>query len=299
MGQATKQRLLITGGSGFLGSDIARSTIKGFKVYATYYTTPVQIAGCSFVPLDIRNREQTFSSLKEIKPDLVIHTAALVDVDYCEEHSEEAWSINTEGTENVALATREVGAKLVYISTDSVFDGEKGMYGEEDVPHPLNVYARTKLEGEARVRCCLPESIIIRTAFYGWGFPGKHSLADWLITQLKRGEKPKMFTEVLFSPIPINVLVAAMLEMCGKNLSGLYHVGGRERCSKYTFGLELARAFGFNESCIQPSTRAEAQLKAPRPKDISLNVNKTLSSGIYLPSLREGISWLLKEKPLR
>ncbi len=108
-----------------------------------------------------------------------------------------------------------------------------------------------------------------------------------------------MFTDVFFSPIPVNALVGAALEMYHKNLGGIYHIGGRERCSKYTFGLEMARAFGFNESHIQPSVLAEAKFKAPRPKDVSLNVNKTINSaGIYLPDLREGISQLLKEKPL-
>jgi len=285
-----KGKILITGGSGLLGSNIVRMVARDFETCATYYSHPAQLSGCTFIPLDIRDERQTLSVLEKIEPELVIHTAALIDVDYCEEHPDEAWSINVQGTENVVRASRKVGAEFIYISTDSVFDGEKGMYVEECTPHPINVYARTKLEGELRVQRWLSEAMIIRTAFYSWGLSGKHSLADWVISQLKGGRFPRMFTDVFFSPVPVNVLVKVILEMYHQRLSGIYHVGGRERCSKYTFGLELAQALGFSGSDISRSVLADARLKAPRPKDISLNVNKILSlDGIYLPDLSEGI----------
>lgn len=285
-----KERLLIIGGSGLLGSNIVRTAAQNFEVYASYYSHPVQISSCSFMPLDIKDRHETLSLLRKVRPELVIHTAALVDVDYCEEHPGEAWLINADGAENVALASKKVGAKLIYISTDSVFDGEKGMYTEADVPHPINIYAKTKREGEIRVQRSLPDSLIIRTAFYSWSLPGRHSLAEWVITELKKENSLRMFTDVFFSPIPADALVEAMLEMYRKGLTGIYHVGGTERCSKYAFGLEIARIFGFNDSYIQPSTLAEAKLKAPRPKDLSLNISKVVNSAnIHLPNLREGI----------
>lgn len=292
-----KERLLIIGGSGLLGSSIVRIAAQNFEVYATYYLHPVQISDCTLVPLDIRDRDETLSLLGKIKPNIVIHTAALVDVDYCEEHPREAWLINAEGTENVALASKKAGAKLIYISTDSVFDGEKGMYTEADAPRPVNIYAKTKLEGETRIQHLLPDSLVIRTAFYSRSLPGRHSLAEWIITELKKGGTLRMFTDVFFSPIPADTLAEAMLEMYSKGLTGIYHVGGTERCSKYTFGLEIARIFGFDDSHIQPSTLVEAKLKAPRPKDLSLNINKVVNSAnIHLPNLREGISQL-REKP--
>ena len=181
-----KERLLVTGGSGLLGSNIARTAAQDFDVHATYHSRCSQMPKITFVQLDIRDKQQVGSVLKRIEPDLVIHAAALVNVDYCETHPEESWAINVEGTENVALVSKEVDAKMIFISTDSVFDGEKGMYAEEDVPHPLNMYARTKLEGERRVLHCLPDSTIVRTAFYGWSLHNGISLAEWVVGSLRR-----------------------------------------------------------------------------------------------------------------
>jgi len=289
-----KERLLITGGSGLLGSNIARMSAKSFEVFASYNSHPNQISECRFLPLDIRDKQQVISVFEEIKPDLVIHTAAMIDVDYCEDHAKEARTTNVEGTENVTLASKVVGAKMIYISTDSVFDGKKGMYVEEDVPHPVNIYARTKLEGEERAQYRLPDSLIVRTAFYGWSPSDsiRTSLAEWVVSGLREGRTLKMFTDVFFSPIFVGNLVEAMIEIYHSNLSGICHVAGSERCSKYSFGLEIAQAFGLDKSLIQPCSMDEVSLRAPRPRDISLNISKI--SGVTttrLLDVKEGIAW--------
>ncbi|MFC1874294.1 UDP-4-amino-4,6-dideoxy-N-acetyl-beta-L-altrosamine transaminase [Chloroflexota bacterium] len=272
MGRADK--VLITGGSGLLGSNIARTAAKGYEVYATCNSHPSRIPGCQFVTLDIKDRQKVLSQFTEIKPDVVIHTAGLVNVDYCEEHEDEARMINVAGTENVALAVKEIGAKLISISTDSVFDGERGMYTEEDTPHPLTVYARTKLEAEKRVAHWLPDSIIVRTVFYGWSLHTKQSLAEWVVSSLREGKKLSMWTDAFFTPMLVNNLAEVLLAMYRQNLSGLYHVASSERCSKYDFGLEVARAFGLNGDLIQPSSINEAKLRAHRPKDPSLDTTR-------------------------
>jgi len=271
-----KERLLITGGSGFLGSHIPRMSTKGFEVFATYNRHPSKIPGCDLVPLDIRDQQRVISMFERIRPDLVIHTAALANVDYCEDHAEEAWLTNVGGTENVSLASKEVGAKVIYISTDSVFDGERGMYAEEDIPAPLNTYAKTKLEGEKMVQRWLPGSIVVRTAFYGWSrnSSSKPSLAEWIVSELRERRILRMFTDVFFSPIFVDNLVEVMMEMHYKGLRGIYHVGGRERCSKHAFGQEIAQLFLLDRSLIRPSSVMEASLRAPRPKDLSLNIAK-------------------------
>jgi len=287
------EKLLITGGSGFLGSNIVRMAAEDFEVFATYNSSLKQMPECRFVPLDIRDKQQVLSTFEEIKPTLVIHTAALADVDYCEGHANEAWMTNVRGTENVALAAKRIGAKMVYISTDSVFDGKKGMYVEEDVPCPLNVYAMTKRGGEERVQHWLPDGIIVRAAFYGWGpsDSDRMSLVEWMISGLRQGKTLKMFTDVFFSPIFIDNLVEAMIELYRKGLGGIYHVGGGERCSKYAFGQEIAQAYGLDKSLIQPSSIAEVGLRAPRPKDISLDITK-ISEVINtrLLNVKEGIT---------
>lgn len=284
-----EERLLITGSSGFLGSTIARRTAADFEVFGVDYSSK-QVPNS--LPLDIRNRQQVITSFQKIRPALVVHTAALVNVDYCQDHAEEAWMTNAEGTENVAIAAKEAGAKLVYISTDSVFDGKRGMYTEEDKPNPINIYARAKLEGEKRVKRHLADSLIVRTAFYGWSpSRSKASLAEWVISGLRQNEPRQMFTDVFFTPIFIDNLVEAIIDMHRRGLSGIYHVGGSERCSKYDFGLQIAGAFGLDRKLIEPISIEQAKLKAPRPKDVSLNVTKASSAiNTSLLDVREGIT---------
>jgi dTDP-4-dehydrorhamnose reductase len=150
------------------------------------------------------------------------------------------------------------------------------MYTEEDIPHPVNVYAATKLEGERRVQDLLADAAIIRTAFYGWSAEqsAATSLAHWVVSGLRDKRTLNMFTDVFFSPIETGNLVEALLEICQKNISGVYHVAGSERCSKIWFGLEIARVFGLDESLIRPSSISKANLKAPRPGDISLDITR-------------------------
>jgi len=287
-----ESKILITGGSGLLGSNAARIAAETFEVYATYNSHISQIPGCKFVHLDVRDKQQVLSVFERVKPDLVIHAAGLATVDYCEEHKDEAWSINVEGTENVAVASKSIATKLIFISTDSVFDGRKGMYTEEDIPHPLTVYAETKLEGEKRVQRWMPDSMIVRTAFYGWSLHDKPSLAEWVLNSLRDGKKLKMWNDVFFSPILVNNLVEVLIAMHHKNLSGIYHVGGKERCSKYAFGQEVARAFGLDENYIGPSAMADATLNAPRPKDVSLDVGKisnVMDAGLL--GIKNGLAW--------
>ena len=291
------ESLLITGGSGLLGSNLARLALSRFEVYATYRSHPAHIPGCEFVCLDIRDKEQTLSVFKKIKPQLVIHAAASAKVDYCEEHHQETWAINVVGTESVVMAASEIKAKLIYISTDSVFDGEHGMYREKDTPYPVNTYARTKLEGERAVQRLAPDSIIARTAFYGWSLREERSLAEWVVSSLREGKDLKMFTDVFFSPIFTSNLAEALIEMYQRSLRGLYHVAGSERCSKYHFGQEIARVFELDSGLIQPGSIIEAGLKAPRPKDISLDVSKASGEiDTQLLDVNEGIKQFKEEE---
>jgi len=280
-----KDKLLIIGGSGFLGSNIALMASQNFETFITYNSHPRRNLGCHLVHLDIRDKIQVASVFDEIKPDLVIHTAALVDVDYCESHAEEALAVNANGTRNIALSAKNIKAKLIYISTDSVFDGKCGMYKEDDIPSPVNIYAKTKLDGEVAVQDLLPDSIIARTAFYGWHPISSNnlSLAEWVVSGVRGERVLKMFTDVFFTPIFVNNLAQVLMIICRLNLKGVYHLGGIKKCSKYDFGQEIAQAFGLNKDCVQPASITDAGLIAQRPKDISLDIGKISKvSGMHM-----------------
>ena len=286
----SREVLLVTGASGLLGSHIVRRAGGKFELIAAYRSHPVMFPDARCVPLDLADRKSVENLFRTAKPGLVIHTAALADVDYCEDHPDEAWAVNAEGTAYVARACRETGARLVHISTDAVFDGSRGMYAEDDEPRPINIYARTKFEAERRVRETCPESLIVRTAFYGSGLSWRKGLAQWALDRLRSGEPFPMFTDVFFSPIYVGDLVEILFESYRKGLSGIYHVGGRERCSKYEFGMALARTFALDPGNLTPGVLADVPLRAPRPKDISLDVSKiTRDLGRPMPTLAEGL----------
>ena len=295
-----KDRVLITGGSGLLGSNTARMLSNDFEVYATYNTHPSQISGCRFLFLNITDKDQVVSVAREIKPSLIIHASGLINVDFCETNEDDAWAINVYGTENVAIASQEFDAKLVYVSTDSVFDGRKGSYTEEDMPNPLSIYAKSKFEGEKRAQQMAPNSIIVRTAFYGWSLYEKPSLAEWVLNSLREGKSPRMWTDVYFSPIYVGSLIEVMISMFRNDLRGIYHVGGSESCSKYSFGRMIASVFGFDADIIEPTSIDEAQLKAPRPRNLSLNTSKvSMDQDVRLLNVQEGISLFKKSAPVR
>jgi dTDP-4-dehydrorhamnose reductase len=288
------EKILITGGSGLLGGNLAMMAREKFEVYATYYRHPIKIKKCITLSLDIRNQRETFRAITKIRPELIIHTAALTDVDYCEEHPEEAWSLNVGGTMNLAMAAENIGAKFVYISTDSVFDGKKGMYTEEDYPSPLNHYAKTKLEGENILGKFDLNYSIVRTCIYGWNMQKKFSLAEWVINELHNKKKLAMFTDVFFSPILVNNLSEAIFEIYERDISGLLNVAGSERCSKFHFGKKIAEVFFLDGSYIEPISIDDYKgFKAPRPKDVSLDVSKAKRKlRTKLLNVEEGLVWM-------
>jgi len=158
-------KLLITGASGLLGNKIVKLATINHTVIPLHNTKPLHT---SSLKLEITNLSEVLNLFQKLEPDIVIHTASETNVDKCETEKEHAWKINAEGTRNIAVACSKVGAKLVYISTDYVFDGEKGNYDEQDKPNPINYYGVTKLEGENQVINNCKNYVILRTSvLYG------------------------------------------------------------------------------------------------------------------------------------
>jgi len=284
--------IMVTGASGLLGSTmIVVARERGEEATGVYHTHPVAIPGGPCVRADLTREEEVSQLVARFEPDWIIHTAALTSVDYCEDHPEEARLANREATRLLAEAARDAGSFLVYISTDSVFDGARGGYREEDDPGPLNVYAKSKLAGEEAVRRTLRRYLILRTSIYGWNLQRKLSLAEWMLAQLESGEPITAFTDASFSPILVNDLAEVILDMRTRALSGLYHAGGSEPTSKYGFACVLADVFGLRKDLIQPGSVDEADLRARRPKNISLATEKiTRDMGRSMPGIRSGLS---------
>jgi dTDP-4-dehydrorhamnose reductase len=289
-----KRRLLVTGASGLLGNKIVELAKNNYIVVPLHNTKPLHSTSRK---LDVTNLHDVLNLFSELKPAIVIHTASETNVDKCETEKEYAWKINVEGTRNIALACSKTGAKLVYISTDYVFDGEKGNYNEQDKPNPINYYGATKLEGEKQVTQNCQKYFILRTSvLYGW-HPWKQNFATWVINQLKQDKEITVVEDHYNTPTLTDNLAEITLEAIQKDLQGLYHASGSERVSRYAFAKQLAKAFNLDPNLIKPIKMSQLTAwVAKRPKDSSLNTDKIQKQLKTKPlNITEGLNRMKKE----
>jgi len=284
-------RILVTGASGLLGLNLAlRAARDGHLVIGTVKDHVLRTDAFQTVQNDLLVPGAVEGLIDQTQPDWVIHCAAMANVDACEADPEQARKVNSELPARLAAYVARGGARLVHISTDAVFDGQRGGYSEEDAPNPLGVYARTKLEGERGVAEANPQAIIARANLFGWSLSGRRSLGEFFFYNLSAGKRVKGFTDVFFCPILANDIAPILLRMLEKRLNGLYHVVSRECVSKYEFGVRLARRFGLDEGLITPASVAEAGLKAARSPNLTLRTDKLAAAlGKPSPDLSTGI----------
>ena len=278
-------KILVVGSTGLLGSAIL--SCSEHDIVGTYLEHAPWKKGS--VKLDITDREQVFKTVQRVCPDSIIHCAALIDTETCEEKPDVAKKLHVDGTKNLVDAAKDNRAHFVYMSTEVVFDGKKGNYTEHDVPNPLNVYARTKLEGE---RCALEysNSCSVRTNLFGWNYLHKESVAEWMLHALRNRKEITLFDDVYFTPILTTDLASILMQMVKRRFRGLYHVGGAQRISKYGFGLELAKVFGLEPSMFKPIHVREKNFKGERPLDTSLDCSKIQEElGLVLPNITQGL----------
>ncbi len=259
----------MTGGSGLMGSKVAEIGLKkGYEVFSGYaHHLPEHGTA---VKLDLTDSSSLAEAVKTSRPEAIIHTAALTDVDLCETNKELAHRMNVLGTKTLAEAAREVGAFTVYTSTDYVFDGSRGMYKEEDAPDPVNYYGVSKLLGEPYC-----DSVARTCVIYGSRpASGKVNFALWILDRLGKGDSVKVVTDQYITPTLNTNLAMMALELAECKLVGVYHLVGATRISRYDFAVELAKAFGLDENLIIRSKMSEMRWAARRPADSSLDTSK-------------------------
>jgi len=265
-------KILITGARGLLGSNLSLMYSETNDVIATGVNKP-SFDFCRNQKLDI-NDLADLAIIEREKPDMVVNCAALTNVDYCEDHEDEAERINSEGVRNLAQACRNSGVYFVQISTDGVFDGKKEKYSEADIPNPVNAYGRSKLKGESFVKEIGGNYAIVRTTIYGWNHLDKFSLAEWMLDMMERGEGFGGFKDIYFTPILVNNLGRAILELYEKRYRGIIHVTGSESISKLSFAKKIARVFGLRDDLVSSISHKDLNFKAARQENLSLDVSK-------------------------
>jgi dTDP-4-dehydrorhamnose reductase len=262
--------MILVTGSGLLGEEVMKALRRDYEVAGTYNSRPKP----GTVRLDVTDREGTISTIEGLKPEAVVHTAAMTDVDYCEGHPAEALAANATGTKNVVDAARRAGSRLVYVSTDYVFDGARGMYREDDPVNPLSVYALTKLLGEYYVKD-LPGFLIARTSVvYG---NARQNFVSWVRDSLRQGREVSIVTDQYASPTLAVDCAEAISALLKGGASGVYHAAGGERISRYEFARKVAGFYGLGEGLIKPVATEALGQKARRPADSSLDVGKISS----------------------
>jgi dTDP-4-dehydrorhamnose reductase len=283
---------LVSGASGLLGLNFAlQVSTRGDKVSGLVNRHRLIRAPFPVIQTDLAQPGKISGILEKTRPEVVVHCAAMANIDECETQPEETQHMNAEVPGELAVETARRSIQLVYISTDTVFDGSSQIpYREEDVPNPLSVYARSKLAGEKMVMSANPDALIARVNFYGWSLDGERSLAEWFYTNLAAGRRVKGFTDIFFCPLLVNHLVDVLATAVRKGLKGLYHMVSPESMSKYEFGLRLAREFGLDESLIIPTLWKEGGLQAMRSPSLRLDVGKlTRDLGYAFPGQVEGM----------
>jgi dTDP-4-dehydrorhamnose reductase len=264
----------ITGASGMLGTALVSHLSKIHEIYATSRSKGIEGQNIEWNCFDLTSTTLLNQWLEELKLDIVIHCAAIVDVDACEDNVAMAIRLHVETTKVIANYLDSNNGRLIYISTDSVFDGKKqDLYSEDDVPNPLNVYAKTKIAGE-RATLSTKNSLVLRVNIIGWTQEGNTSYLEWMLGGLINNTTLNLFYDVHFSPLHVDKLSLIVERIIENPAYGIYHCASSDSISKYDFGVQMAKIFGLSDSNINRVSVESADFKADRPKNMALNSAK-------------------------
>ena len=288
---------LLTGANGFIGSYLCeRMAREGWPVLATGRGTcrlPVEKwPGVQYHELDFTDPYAVHDISAKFRPTAFIHCGAMGKPDECEENQWEAHRINVEGTINLALQAAELNAYFLFLSTDFVFDGKRGMYREDEALQPVNFYGRTKAEAEAAVAELAGPYGIVRTVLvYGAPQSGRTNLLSVVNDKLSGGLPYRVVDDQFRTPTYVEDLVKGMVEMLRQRAQGIYHLSGAEMMSPYDMAVKMARINGLDTSLIQRVPTSELKHPAPRPMRTGLDISKArLSLGFQPCSFEQGIA---------
>jgi dTDP-4-dehydrorhamnose reductase len=260
-----KRTILVIGAKGMLGRDLMGVLLSSLP--------NDEVIGWDIEEIDIQKEEDTVFKIEKLRPAIVIHLAAYTDVDGCESNEEKAFAVNAEGTKHVALAASRCLAKVVYLSTDYVFDGnKKEPYLESDVPHPLNVYGRSKLKGEQYVQEWVKNSLIVRTQWL-YGRYGKN-FVNSILRQATEKRVLSIVNDQMGSPTYSADLTKAIFTLIQFDVRGIFHVANSDLCTWYTFGQAILKLSGMHKVKVIPISSKDLGRPAARPSYSVLNCQK-------------------------
>jgi len=291
------KRLLVTGASGLVGGYLIQQADDLWEIHGTYHKHPVAFNNAEMHCVSMLNEQSIVQCVRSIKPEVIIHTAAWTDVNACERDPQLAYDINAEATAVIAREASRMGARMISLSSDMVFDGRKGLYVESDPVHPLNHYGITKLAGEKYVLDSVPSSVVARVALiYGKPLGEGNSFSERILQKIRKGDPVYLYTDQYRSPVWVADLSRALLELANHEFCGIIHLGGADRVDRYQFGLLLVKKEGFSPDCLYPVSMFDSQTAAERPQDVSFCIRQAQSIlKTKLVGYREGINHMYRK----
>jgi len=271
------KRLLVIGASGLLGSKLMAEAKVRYSVVGTCNPECDGKSDWRMESLDIGSKDEVERLFEKTKPEVVILTAAMTNVDACETNPQMANRVNAAGPGLVARECKRLDSRLIHVSTDYVFDGMKTRkYTEEDLPRPISVYGSSKLAGEKNVLSTLPEAVVARTAvLYGWNpIENKDNFVMWTLKKMRAGEKVTLFKDQWISPTLADDLAKALVQLAQGDVRGVYHVAGPDCLDRPSCGKLIGKVFGLDERLVMPVPSSSVSLPAKRPKYSCLDVSK-------------------------
>lgn len=294
-----KNRILITGSNGMLGQRAVQfySSKEQVELLATSVEEKSVVDSVEYVSADIKDRDRIKRIILDYCPDFIVHTAAFTNVDLSEKLREDAWKINVKGVEYIAEAARAIDAHIIHISTDYIFDGKNGPYGENAIPDPIGYYGRTKLASENALRISGTFFTILRTnVLYGIAPNSRPDFVRWVINSLRNKQEIRIVKDQIGNPTFIDDLVQAINKVIEFRKTGVYNIGGKEFLSRYEFTLRIADFFNLDKKLIIPITTDELKQPARRPLKSGLIILKAETELGYKPhTINEALAAMKKE----
>ena len=288
-------RVLITGSNGLLGQKLvevlSRSTNYSLVLTSRQDRSVFREEELPYRQLDVADKVSVRKLVDEIEPDVIVNTAAMTNVDQCETEREQAWKSNVVSVENLVHSAKLVGARLVHLSTDYIFDGKNGPYDESDRPNPISYYGRTKLAAENILRTSeIPHTIVRTMVLYGMGYRVKLNFALWVLKSLSEGTHIRVVDDQVSSPTLVDDLAYALSKIIELGRTGVYHISGPDLISRFEFAKTLASVFGFDGKLITPEKTRDMKQPAPRPlKSGFITLKAETELGITMSGAKQGL----------
>lgn len=265
--------VLVTGASGKLGAYVVTHLqSRGRAVVAWSGSTSGNLAGVPLQPVDLANASRVREAFSEAAPTSVIHCGAVSTISEVHADFQKGLAVNRDGTAMLG----ELCSRVVYVSTDLVFDGREAPYSEDANPTPLSLYGRSKHEGEQALKGHPGASVVRISLLYGPALIGSGGFYDQQLRKLRAGETMKLFHDEWRTPLALDEAAAALVELLDGPHRGVLHLGGPERLSRFEMGQQTAAALGVNPDLVQPSSQSSVDFPEPRPRDVSLDSSSSL-----------------------